>query len=111
MTAIIHTPIFAPAVLNLIKQTAASLFSKPAAIQVKAQAVPMLPINETVAISYKRQLKQAVLAVNFLLDDGADFDHTLAVISDRYSVCPEKLRLTFKTYWDEKTLIKDKNNV
>ena len=103
MTAITHAPLFAPTVLPLIKQAVTELFSKPASQPAAAQPAPAVPSHESVAISYKRQLGQAVLAVNFQLDDGVDFDHALSVISDRYSVCPDELQQSFQTYWNKKT--------
>lgn len=104
MTAITHAPLFAPTALTLIKQAVTELFSKPAA----AQPAPAVPSHESVAISYKRQLGQAVLAVNFQLDDGADFDHALSVISDRYSVCPDELRKAYNKHWSSKQSLAEK---
>lgn len=108
MTAITHAPLFAPTALTLIKQAVTELFSKPASQPAAAQPAPAVPSHESVAISYKRQLGQAVLAVNFQLDDGADFDHALSVISDRYSVCPEELRKAYNKHWSSKQSLTEK---
>ncbi|AKX43966.1 hypothetical protein AKN87_01705 [Thiopseudomonas alkaliphila] len=104
MTAITHVPLFAPTALTFIKQAVTEVFSKPVSQPAAAQPAPAVPSHESVAISYKRLLGQAVLAVNFQLDDGADFDHALSVISDRYNVCPDELRQSYNKHWSGKLI-------